>query len=806
MHKFCSFIIALLTVPICSNASRSTSRDLFTQKDFPNLPSLVDLKDRANQLHTEQRYKEAAGLYEQGLQESRALRQPRMALRFLMGLGNVAFVTFEYRKALTYYLEARSEALSLGDSTTASGVSENLSTLYSRMSDIPSAALAIAEAMNHAKRSGTGPLRASLLLNAGSIRGKQGDLDGARKLYADGIEAADRAGDATVLAEALDQFGYHLLRASDLGAAEEVFVEAFRIRKLRVRRHLANSLRNLAMLRLAQQDPCSALQLIQEAMKVASETRLSFPPLFLFYQRGRALAGCGQPARALADFEKAIQLARDWRLGVLPADTFRISADVSIQQIVSSYIETGWQVYRQTRDRALLARLLVSGEENRAASLVQSSPGNRPPQYWETLAQLREMEIASLAGKAGSDDQAAVLRVRLSEIEAQSAPGEGAAPLKNSPQKNEIRPSDKTLSYFQNVLSGAEAFVSFHLGETESYQWVVTNSRFEVHVRPGRKIIANAVRAFRNELQNRGQTEGATALYQMLFSDLSEEALSRTEWILSLDGSLFELPFAALQRSTNKGPEFLIEGRSIRIVPSLMSVAARATRGPTMGLAGFLGVGDPVLNTADPRWQGVVGTETSLQLARLPATRTELQVSSLAWASQARILTGTATTRSSIQAALTTSPAVAHFATHIVEQPGAPERALIAIGLTSNGVADFLTPSEVSSLHHRVGLVTLSGCASGRGKTVPGAGLLGLTRAWLAAGARSVAATYWPLRDGTGPFFDVFYKSLRTETAAGFSTAAAARALQSAQVQALRSKEWKARTDMWAAFFVTGQE
>jgi CHAT domain-containing protein len=149
---------------------------------------------------------------------------------------------------------------------------------------------------------------------------------------------------------------------------------------------------------------------------------------------------------------------------------------------------------------------------------------------------------------------------------------------------------------------------------------------------------------------------------------------------------------------------------------------------------------------------------------------------------------------------------VIHIAAHFL--PGDDEeRTVIALSLHRGGgrsVLDVLTPADIATLHVEGSLVVLSGCSSGAGRVQAGAGLLGLARAWLTAGARAVVSSAWPVPDDSGELFQDFYRRLRAAADSG-DTLAPAEALQRAQVDMLHSGAWRSSTSYWAAYGLLGR-
>jgi CHAT domain-containing protein len=215
-------------------------------------------------------------------------------------------------------------------------------------------------------------------------------------------------------------------------------------------------------------------------------------------------------------------------------------------------------------------------------------------------------------------------------------------------------------------------------------------------------------------------------------------------------------------------------------------------------------VGDPIYNAADPRWHGPAHTDDAAQLSRLVASGAEVEASARNWAGGAEritLLEGNDASRHRFLGLLAGHPAVIHLATHVVIPADNREQGFVVFGLASAAggrppAPEYLSTTDIAGLSVPGALVVMSGCSTGTGNVVGGAGLLGLTRAWLMAGAGAVVATAWPEEDTSGEIFGRFYHYLQNDTAA--------EALRRSQVEAAHSASWRAAPAYWASYQITG--
>jgi CHAT domain-containing protein len=334
---------------------------------------------------------------------------------------------------------------------------------------------------------------------------------------------------------------------------------------------------------------------------------------------------------------------------------------------------------------------------------------------------------------------------------------------------------------------------SFHLGRKEAWAWAVERDRATV-VSLGdsgaiRRRVSDLVKAQRAGMA--AFTE-SRALYRTLFGAFPETYRNRKRWLLELDSDLFELPFGALVLEDGARPVLLIQKAALQIVPGALLLR----RGRVSAQGRFIGIGDPVYNAADPRYRGVHRT-ADLTLPRLPNTSVELEACARQWGRErSSLLTGMAATERSMWEATANDAAILHFATHVVSSPERRE-GLIALALDSVGAMGLIGTKEILARPAPADLVVMNGCHSGQSEALPGSGLLGLTRAWIGAGAGAVLATQWDVPDTQARSFMVtFYRALRTT-----ANLDPADALREAQLQSLGLNGDNA-VQNWAGYFL----
>ena len=780
----------------------------------PEFPELLRLKREGNDLFLSGKYLAAIQVYERGYTEARKRQDTRAELKFLNNLGSANYQLFRYRDALKAYLEARTLAASQGDQELLAAICFNLSSLYFQMGETDAATESAKRGLELPAGAGA-KFRPKLLIQSALIEMRQNNWKAAVAHTRDAIDVARAQLDVAAEAQAWNELGNALLEWGRLAPAEEALLESFRLRKLTHDERLHFSYESLAELRLDQDKPAAALALLNRAIESAAPLGPAavFRPL---YSRGRANVALSRLPDAYSDFAASIRNLKAWRQEILPADAFHISIEVEMHRIYSAFIEAAGQLYRQTGLIRYAEESFAAAEDARTASLRMlwansDLPKQLPQDYWLALSNLQKAEAARLS--TGTDDGTVRrLRVNLAEMEAASGL-ESPAGLADSELGDR-----KLLQITRESLGKDAVFLAFYTSTPNSWLWVVTGKRLDFLALPPEDDLKKEVGDFVLALRHSGPDAPVRGLqlYQRLFGQVSPDALNQPTWVIDADGPLFELPFGALpdRPPPPAAPEYLMERHLIRIVPGV-SALLRPPRSDWNDV--FLGVGDPIYNRADPRLDrsrqpapaiqvlppGVESARQIIELPRLLGSAREVDSCARIWQShgaQPTVLKGAAANRRTFEEALGRRPSVVHLAAHMLFPGPEAGGGMVALSLQAGGQVELLSETETAGMRANLGLVVLNGCSTGQAEILPGAGLMGMSRAWLAAGAHAVILTRWPASDQeSGAVFESLYRLYflhRANHPVSFGWL-----LRKAQLEELHAGGARANPSHWASYF-----
>ena len=236
--------------------------------------------------------------------------------------------------------------------------------------------------------------------------------------------------------------------------------------------------------------------------------------------------------------------------------------------------------------------------------------------------------------------------------------------------------------------------------------------------------------------------------YQMIIAPVAN-LLDEPEIVIVPDRALYKVPFAALKDESDK---YLSQNYRIRIVPSLSTLGLiQDSPADYHSQTGALIVGDP--DVGDVLYKGRLENPCRLLSARKEAE----MIAELLGAEP--LLEERATKQAVLQ--MIPSVSLIHFAAHGHAERGeialAPQRPTNATPCEKDYL---LTMDDISQVQLRAKLVVLSCFHSAQGH-VRAEGVVGIARAFLGSGARSVLVALWAIPDkGTEQLMSRFYKHL----------------------------------------------
>lgn len=350
----------------------------------------------------------------------------------------------------------------------------------------------------------------------------------------------------------------------------------------------------------------------------------------------------------------------------------------------------------------------------------------------------------------------------LAEVQRALAPDEALLAFQIAPDKD---------------LFGGFAGGSWLLAATRDYTRAYRLRRDRIALRPAVALLGGLF-----ERRDGSEAAPGAGLYRDLLGDALKDLPPGIRRLVILpDDALHQLPFPAL-RPDAKGPS-LASRYEITVAPSATLWLHWRRSQPAPAARTLLALADPVMpgapatpaNTAGRPVNRAASLVAAPRLEALPFARREGRAAVRYLDGGSLLRTGKEASEGFLKGEDLSRFRMLHFATHAVLDARHPERSGVLLTPAPSNEDGFLQIREIVPLRLDGQVAVLSSCRSASGTVLRGEGVMGLARAFFQAGAHTVVASLWPLRDDDGAaLFDRFYRHL----AAGKSVAAALRAAQ----------------------------
>ncbi|MGH9163675.1 MAG: CHAT domain-containing protein [Vicinamibacteraceae bacterium] len=545
---------------------------------------------------------------------------------------------------------------------------------------------------------------------------------------------------------------------------------------------------------------------------------------------GRIAVSASSRREALAHFQRALRAveAQVGSLGIsdLSRARFRAGHSAVYKETIDLLLELGdergafdlLERYRANQGRELFGHRPLRLE--RAARPELAERRNRLVREYE--ATWRALFQADAAPEHRREVER--LRDRLAELEQERQVVHTRQRELDPALAESVDPPAARLSDVVERLSPDVAIMSYSVTPNETRLFVVRDGKLEVvRLGVGGNELARMVERLRLLLASVGpENAGRRALhrqgrelYGLLIAPAERIIDSADRLIILADGPLHLLPFAVLVRGGTRetGMELLVQWKPFHMQASLGDLARSGpARSQSSGNERAHGDLHALLVFADviPQSGGAAATGLGRRgletgqggaLEPLPYTRLEAAALQELFGSSAEIRLGADATEASAKRDAPRFRYV-HFATHALLDSASPLDSSLVLfpSPSSSGRREdgLLRGWEVvEELELGADVVSLSACESALGEELAGAGVVGLTRAFRLAGARSVVASLWQVQDrSTAMLMARFYAGLRDGLPTG-------EALRQAQLALLRHRSFS-HPHHWAAFQLYG--
>nr|XP_058943793.1 tetratricopeptide repeat protein 28-like [Pocillopora verrucosa] len=683
-------------------------------------------------------------------------------------LGMVYHKLGDFNQAIEYHKQHLSIAKELGDRAGEGSAYNNLGSAYDELGDFNQAIEYLRQHLNIAKELGDRAGEGSAYNNLGSAYHKMGDFNQAIEYHKQHLSIAKELGDRAGEGSAYNNLGFAYYKMGDFTQAIEYHKQHLSIAKeLGDRAGEGSAYNNLGSAYHKLGDFNQAIEYHKQHLSIAKELGDRAGEGSAYNNLGRTYESSGDLHQAVDYYQRSTKLFNELR--VLQADdALKIIFRNARQDIYQSLCRTLLKLSKF--DEALCA-----ADQGRA----------------EALLDLIKLRYGSQLAVSGSVQAKPGISEMVTDI---SGPTLFVALLGNAVNQWVIG-KDGNIRFTQKEVKYLRGNATDYLNCLRKNTYEEIRGRFRV-ICENRTLDGSSTEQELPPAEERGEETGnplqsdenpLRLFHECIISPISD-LIEDGELVVVPDGPLCLAPFAAFLDSESK---YLSESMRIRILPSLMCMKLiNASPKEYHNKSGALLVGDPCLDD----FTTLLGENRFLPL---PSAKKEVEM--IGNMLGIHPLTGKEATKAEVLKRIG-SVALVHIAAHGKIETGEialapnPERKYVR-----PEEQDFrLTISDVQAAKLRAKLVVLSCCHSAQGK-VSSEGVVGIARAFLGAGARSVLVALWSIDDeATMEFMRSFYQHLKDGNSASVSLNRA--------MKCLRESEDFNAPRFWAPFVLIGDD
>jgi tetratricopeptide (TPR) repeat protein/CHAT domain-containing protein len=704
----------------------------------------------------------------------------------------------QYEKALEIYKnnyemfnENKDDKNSLSSLNSMGGV-------YQHMGDYGKAMKIFKKNLGFLREKGPEELINFALSRIGDIHRSWGQIEKALEYYEESLVFAKKYNGETSISLVLTSIG-KLYSLREYDKALENFRQAAEINeRFGSKIGLANSYINIGRVNVNLGKYQDSLDIFKKSLQLYREIGSEFGIASAYYEIGGVYSLQGQRERALKNFKKSLEIRRR---GGEPSS------------VLESLNSIGVLYYRM--NKYPLAIQYLSQAVDIAEKLRKTATGNARRDYLTQLIPLYKLLVTSHLGNGEFSKSFSVMEQARSRLLLDKLLNKNID--QNFPSLEKIQENiddDSALVAFNrnsNTSLKYETIELFVITKNDYQGHVVNTKALSQYFEENQQSIKTILGSLDVGIPNSSKTENildvllqyyrhlikkpsvnnklktkelSRNLYDLLISPALAQINSMKKLIVIPDGALSFIPFETLRGDDGS---YLVEKFDVTYTQSMSIYNVVKDRNYADGRKSMFALGDAVYDSLTYK-VGSVKNETQLAFLKkavlgesndsnsrsvgeafsslgygswsnLPGTKLEVEgISSIV--KDATVLTGESVTEAKIkemsQSGELSKFRVLHFATHGLTVSEFPELSSIVLSQfkDTKGVEDgYLRMSEIADLKIKADFVNLSACETGLGKLYAGEGVVGLTHAFLVAGANGLSVSLWNVADKSTAMF-----------------------------------------------------
>lgn len=718
---------------------------------------------------------EAEKIFREALEKAGEQNDVKLLALAQFHLGNVHWFRGEYEPAYTWIRKSIKRAEDEGDAAQQTISLNTLGLIHWTLNDYRKALEALEKSLALARESGARLDEGSALNNIGLVYRNMGELERSIDYFGQALKIDEELGSKWAMAYDARNMSISRLLMKDIPHAEELARRAVDLStEIGDKVNTAKSRLQLAEVMAAKEDWEKAYPEFEKVWKEAGGAGLAEVEWRAARGVGRGLAARGDREGAIEAYKKAVDVVE------------RMRASIKIEELKSGFLDDKQDLYEELilllLDQNDVKQAFGYAERSRARGFIDilgtakiKLKDEESQKEYERIVSLKR-ELERLLRAAGADGNEEELSRRRREVSGKISEAIERLRVERPEVLQFVTVEPVDADEVMAAMGTQAALIEYMVTEKEVVIFVVTGKGVSAVRSPARRDkLSELVTRYRMIIQDRAPIgDEPERLGEILLRPVMGMIEDAEVIGIAPHRALHYLSFASIKPDGN----YLIDRKPVFYTPSasvfLRAIKRRVEDGRERKKV--MAVGNPALGSFD----------TDLPLS-------ELEAKSIKWVfPEVEVIVREEATESRVTKNAPDYD-ILHIASHGQFEPENPLESSLFLSpdVENDGT---LKVDEVFYMDLNADLVTLSACQTGLGEVSRGDDIVGLNRAFMYSGARSIVSTLWRVDDmASAILVKHFYRELVQDDKAA--------ALRKAQ---LLVKHRFPHPSFWAGFTLVG--